>query len=88
MGEPLQDRSERRRIFAGHAFCGNTVGGSRITGTVSSVHDGDTITVAGNSIRLDSIDAPELMQAYGIQSRDNLANLVIGQSVTVTYAGR
>ena len=67
-------------------FCGNTAGGLRITGTVSSVHDGDTITVAGNSIRLDSIDAPELKQAYGIESRDKLANLVNGQSVTVTYA--
>lgn len=67
-------------------FCGYTGGGSRITGTVSKVHDGDTITVAGYSIRLDSIDAPELKQAYGVQSRDNLANLVNGQPVTVTYA--
>jgi endonuclease YncB( thermonuclease family) len=67
-------------------FCGYTAGGSRIAGIVSKVQDGDTITVAGNSIRLDSIDAPELKQAYGIQSRDNLSNLVNGQQVTVTYA--
>jgi len=53
---------------------------------VSSVHDGDTITVNGQSIRLDSIDAPELDQAYGHSSRDHLAALVLGQSVTVTYA--
>jgi endonuclease YncB( thermonuclease family) len=67
-------------------YCGYATGGSRISGTVSAVHDGDTITVAGISIRLDSIDAPELSQAYGTQSRDNLAALVNGQQVTVTYA--
>lgn len=67
-------------------FCGYTGGGSKITGTVSKVHDGDTITIDGYSIRLDSIDAPELKQAYGVQSRDSLANLVNGQPVTVTYA--
>lgn len=35
----------------------------RITGKVTSVHDGDTITVNSESIRLSSIDAPELAQA-------------------------
>ena len=68
-------------------FCGYTGGGSKIVGKVTKVHDGDTLTIDGYySIRLDSIDAPELKQAYGIQSRDNLANLVNGQPVTVTYA--
>ena len=50
------------------------------------MHDGDTITVNGESIRLGSIDAPELAQAYGSQSRDHLSVLVLGQQVTVTYA--
>ena len=68
-------------------FCGYTGGGSKIVGKVTKVHDGDTLTIDGYySIRLDSIAAPELKQAYGIQSRDNLANLVNGQPVTVTYA--
>ncbi len=67
-------------------FCNYTVGGSRLTGTVSGVHDGDTLTVAGASIRLDSIDAPELGQAYGPQSRDRLASLTLNKPVTVTYA--
>lgn len=70
----------------GNTHCGVNVGTLRITGTVTSVHDGDTISVGGESIRLASIDAPELDQAYGPSSRANLAAMVLGQSVTVTYA--
>jgi endonuclease YncB( thermonuclease family) len=70
----------------GNTHCGVSVGTLRITGNVTSVHDGDTITVGGESIRLASIDAPELDQAYGQQSRAHLAAMVLGQSVTVTYA--
>lgn len=71
---------------SGATFCGVVTGPGRISGTVTSVHDGDTLMVAGQSIRLDSIDAPELDQAYGHASRDRLAALVLGQRVTVTYA--
>jgi micrococcal nuclease len=66
--------------------CGVSVGTKRITGVVTSVHDGDTITVAGESIRLASIDAPELDQAYGHSSRAHLAAMLLGQTVIVTYA--
>ena len=69
-----------------HTYCGVSVGTQRIIGTVTSVHDGDTLTVGGESIRLASIDAPELDQAYGPSSRAILAAMVLGQSVTVTYA--
>lgn len=69
----------------GNVLCGVSVGTQRITGLVTSVHDGDTITVGGESIRLASIDAPELDQAYGPSSRSHLANMVLGQGVTVTY---
>ncbi len=71
---------------SGNTHCGVSVGKQRITGKVLSVHDGDTITVGGESIRLASIDAPELDQAYGPSSRAHLAAMVLGQSVTVTYA--
>lgn len=67
-------------------FCGYGVGGSRISGTVTSVSDGDTITVGDTSVRLDSIDAPELGQTYGNESKAALSDLVQGKTVTVAYA--
>lgn len=70
----------------GGTFCGVVTGTGRLTGTVASVHDGDTLTVNGQSARLDSIDAPELDQAYGPTSRDHLAALALGQRVTITYS--
>ncbi len=66
--------------------CGVNVGTERLTGKVTSVHDGDTITLNGESVRLASIDAPELDQAYGQPSRAALAAMVWDQTVTVTYA--
>lgn len=57
------------------------------TGIVSSVYDGDTITVHTDSgvkrLRLAGIDAPELTQPFGIESRDVLRNLILNQPVTV-----
>jgi endonuclease YncB( thermonuclease family) len=70
---------------SGVSYCGETAGVQRITGMVSAVHDGDTIRVNSQSIRLNSIDAPELTQAYGKSSRDRLSTLVLGQQVTVSY---
>ena len=67
-------------------FCGYTVPSKFVTGVVTSVHDGDTIKIGTTTIRLDAIDAPELAQAYGSQSRDNLKSLVEGKSVTVYYS--
>ena len=53
---------------------------------VMGVHDGDTITVyAGEGpqikIRLAGIDAPELKQAYGAESKAALAALVFGKEI-------
>ena len=70
----------------GNTHCGVGVGSQRISGVVTSVHDGDTINVDGESVRLASIDAPELDQAYGPSSRAHLVAMVLGQVVTVTYA--
>ena len=70
----------------GNTHCGVSVGTQRISGVVTSVHDGDTITVGGESVRLASIDAPELDQAYGLSSRAHLSAMILGQTVTVAYA--
>ena len=49
---------------------------------VCSVHDGDTFKLcSGESIRIRAIDAPELRQPSGIQSRDYLKSLVSGKDV-------
>ena len=72
----------------GNTHCGVGVGSQRISGVVTSVHDGDTINVDGESVRLASIDAPELDQAYGPSSRAHLVAMVLGQVATVTYAQR
>ena len=73
----------------GGTLCGVDVGVRRLEGSVSGVHDGDTITLTSGGaeykIRLDSIDAPELAQPYGSFSQSTLANTVLGKSVKVAY---
>ena len=58
-----------------------------ISGRVLEVYDGDTLTILTPShkfrVRLFGIDAPEVLQEYGIQSRDLLRDLILGQNVTV-----
>ncbi len=60
---------------------------------VVGVHDGDTITCLDESnqqqkVRLSSIDAPEVGQEYGRASREALAAMVFGKTVTVADEGR
>ena len=62
---------------------------SQWVGWVTKVVDGDTLHVqpaqggASQKLRIKGIDAPEVCQAWGIQSREALARLVWGQRVTV-----
>lgn len=58
------------------------------TGTVVKVSDGDTIKVIDgqrhlHTVRLTGIDAPEKTQDYGLESRDNLRDMILQKSVTV-----
>ena len=67
----------------GRAFAGDV-----IVGRVVSIADGDTLTVLDNTdlqhrIRLFGIDAPEKAQAFGKQSKKNLADKVFGETVRV-----
>ncbi len=86
------DQSNSSTAVTIPTYCGYQAGQYTLTGVVSNVHDGDTVTVVvdgkNNSIRLDSIDAPELTQPYGVDSRDDLAARVLNQSVTVAYTKR
>ncbi|WP_289686404.1 thermonuclease family protein [Helicobacter rodentium] len=56
-----------------------TANQKEIQGKVVKIYDGDTMTVIVNnkklSIRMFGIDAPELKQKYGIESRDNLIKM-------------
>jgi endonuclease YncB( thermonuclease family)/methylphosphotriester-DNA--protein-cysteine methyltransferase len=61
-----------------------------IEGKVVDVHDGDTVTVLDANgkkfhIRLQGIDAPELKQAYGAASQENLSRMVLGRQVTIVW---
>ena len=61
---------------------------------VTRVSDGDTVWVQPLSggryrkLRLDGLDAPEICQSGGTESRDTLARRVLRQSVTVTERQR
>jgi endonuclease YncB( thermonuclease family) len=62
------------------------------SGKVVGVHDGDTLTVMrygqGVKVRLNEIDAPELGQAYGRQSKQSLSELCFGRQAEVRKEGQ
>ena len=62
-----------------------------IDGLVSDVHDGDTITLAKLSesytVRLVDIDAPELKQSFGIESRASLREVCLFKRATIDTQG-
>ena len=53
------------------------------TGTVTRVIDGDTIVVGTNVVRLADIDAPELNQSHGLESKAALEHMVLDKQVRV-----
>ncbi|MHB0959288.1 MAG: thermonuclease family protein [Pirellulaceae bacterium] len=63
----------------------------QFTGKVIAVTDGDTIKVLVNrepiTVRLEGIDAPESRQSFGTKSKQALAKLVAGKTVTVRKTG-
>jgi len=66
--------------------------GAAWQGRVTTVHDGDTLTVQkrtrGVMVRLIHIDAPELDQPFGRESRRHLQQLVRLEQVRVATRGR
>ena len=61
--------------------------------SVISIHDGDTMRVRRNNdgryfkLRLFAIDAPEILQQSGVESRDSLRSLVGTNDVKVRTTG-
>jgi len=65
----------------------------RISGRVISVSDGDTLTLRDDAgrrhrVRLATIDAPEREQAFGSQSRQHLARLVLNRDAQLRVLSR
>ncbi|WP_412478507.1 thermonuclease family protein [Azonexus sp. IMCC34839] len=59
-----------------------------ITGFVTDIADGDTLTILDSSkrqvkVRLAGIDAPEKGQPFGNRSKNNLADLVFNKTIMV-----
>lgn len=74
-------------------LCGFDVGANALRGTVTGVHDGDTLTLGTSEgviykVRLDSIDAPELAQPFGSAAQVALSSAVLGKTVSVAYTKR
>ena len=62
--------------------------GEMFEGRVVGVHDGDTVTLlmVGNrqiKVRLAQIDAPELDQAFGQQSKQSLSEMIFNKTIKV-----
>ena len=77
----------------GHASPEQTNPTTGNSGRVVGVHDGDTLTVltAGNvqiKVRLVEIDAPEIKQPFGQQSKQALSALVFGKDVEIRATGK
>lgn len=73
---------------------GSAVQARSFQGVVTHVSDGDTLWVRPASggeprkLRLQGIDAPEICQAFGPQSRDALASRLLHQPVVVSTRAR
>lgn len=83
------------RILLLLAFLGASPGwATSFTARVVRVKDGDSLVVERadvkrrSEIRLAGIDAPELAQPWGIQSRSALRQMALGKDVTVEVTDR
>ena len=83
------------RLFALAIFpllLGVTPAQADVLARVVSVHDGDTLTVLVDrkqvKVRLTDIDAPELGQPFGKNSRQSLAELCFGKTASLDVRGQ
>lgn len=72
---------------------GGTTKGEGITGVISRVTDGDTLTLQSEGrspieVRLRDIDAPEICQDYGVDAKKALERFALGKPATLTVSAR
>lgn len=79
-----------RTLLVALACCvASAAGAGQFRGVVSHVTDGDTVWVRPDDgappeqVRIEGIDAPEICQAFGPESRDALAQRLLHRHVTV-----
>lgn len=72
--------------------CGASADATVLTGTVTAVHDGDSLTLQIGTttelIRLQGIDAPEMAQVFGDAAKQALKRQTFNQTVHVAYTHR
>lgn len=68
--------------------CPHISEGYTFTGRVERVIDGDTIIVGTNRVRLAAIDAPELKEPFGQESKEALCDMILHRIVRVEWKHR
>ena len=87
------DASMKKLFYLAAAVFAYDVSAATMTASVVTIHDGYTVTVVDaakkqHKVRLAGIDAPDLKQAYGPQSKQNLSKLVLKKTVVVDWSTR
>ena len=78
-------------LFSGLIFAAPPKGVEELSGKIVSITDGDTAKILVGkeqvTIRLEGIDAPESSQSFGKKSKEALATMIFGKTVTVKKTG-
>ena len=78
-------------LLSGLIFAAPPKGVEELSGKIVSITDGDTAKILVGkeqvTIRLEGIDAPESTQSFGKKSKEALATMIFGKTVTVKKTG-
>jgi endonuclease YncB( thermonuclease family) len=90
---PLRSKALRLLLIAALALATSTARAETFAGRVTGIVDGDSLILADTQnrqrrIRLDGIDAPEILQAFGQNAKTALSAMVFGQPATANCIRR
>jgi|SRR5579863_135512 len=74
-------------LAVGTAFVASLAMGAHELKGTATVHDGDTIRVAGHSVRLHGVDAEELSEPHGLEAKRALINIIGDRPVVCVDTG-